>query len=352
MIFKDESEPWDGFLAPSPAAGIAIDPGEFRGKRVLITGAGGYIGSALARALSQFSLDRLVLLDHAEHGLYQLEQDLQETASAPAPIYVVGSVLYEALVRELFARNRFNVVFHAAALKHVPLMERNPLAAIETNVFGMRTVAAAAAQYEAERLLLLSTDKAVEPISILGASKRLAEMIVLANDSATRMTAVRLCNVLGSTGSVAPHFVRQIQRGEPVTVTHPEATRYFLSLRDTVQVLLAAATQAVAAKLVIPRLTLPTRITDLAQFLISERKNTVIYTQLRPGDKLHESMTSAQETVCPCADDTPLLIVDGPCVNAASLDDLLLRQREYLQRRDAQAAVLTLRQAVQQGSFL
>ena len=340
MTTSRKHEPWDGFLTPSPAPAIVIDPQVFAGKRVLITGAGGYIGSALARALGRLALDQLVLLDAAEFGLYQLEQDLQ------AAVYVVGSVCDEALVRELFALHRFDLVFHAAALKHVPLMESNPLAAVETNGMGADVIAKAAAEQNVERLVLLSTDKAVDPISIMGASKRLAELIALANASATTMVAVRLCNVLGSSGSVAPRFVEQIRRGAPVTVTHPQATRYFLSLEETVQLLLLAASTSTGTELVIPKLGSPTKIVDLARFLIDESKNEILYTQLRPGDKLHETMLSARENLRMETSAAALLTVASPSLHPVQLRGILARLRESLRLRDRHALLEALCEAV------
>ena len=341
---KVMTEPWDGFLPRAEAADAYIDTSALAGKRVLVTGAGGYIGSALARSLERLDLAHLVLLDIAEHGLYRLEQAFQQTSRSLPISYLIGSVCDEALVRELFAVQRIDVVFHAAALKHVPLMESNPLAAIETNVLGMHTVARAATEHNAERLILLSTDKAVDPISVMGASKRLAELIALASDAPGMVTAVRLCNVLGSSGSVAPQFVQQIRSGLAVTVTHPEATRYFLSLNQTVRLLLQAATFGNPAKLLVPRVGAQANIADLARFLIGTNKNKIVYTQLRPGDKLHESMTSSRESL---RDNTGSLIpVESPCLDAQRLHDVLARVGECLRKRDVPALLATIRDVV------
>jgi FlaA1/EpsC-like NDP-sugar epimerase len=208
----------------------------------------------------------------------------------------------------------------------------------------MHTVARAATEHNAERLILLSTDKAVDPISIMGASKRLAELIALASDAPTMITAVRFCNVLGSSGSVAPQFVQQVRSGLEVTVTHPEATRYFLSLDQTVRLLLLAATLARPAKLLIPRVGAPVNIADLARFLIGTNRNKIIYTQLRPGDKLHESMTSFRESLGTCTDS--LIAIESPGLDSRLLHDVLCRLRESLRRRDMQAALAAVREVV------
>ena len=337
---SEQEQPWDGFLAPLVFQnGQLLAPEAFAGKRILITGAGGFIGSALARALQTYALDRLVLLDIAEHGLSRFDQDPPDPQRKVNPALVVGSVCDERLVAAVFAAHRPHLVFHAAALKHVPLMEINPLAAVETNALGMHTMAKAAIAFGAERLVLLSTDKAVDPISIMGASKRLAELIVLANASATSMVAVRLCNVLGSTGSVAPHFLEQIARRVAVTVTHPDVTRYLLSIDDTVQLLLLAASAADDARLVIPRLGPPTRIADLARYLIDSTSKgeggaELVYTQLRRADKLHESMTSSLEFVRTCDQQSLLLTVESLAWSLCPLDETLRRVSESLQQRD------------------
>jgi FlaA1/EpsC-like NDP-sugar epimerase len=215
----------------------------------------------------------------------------------------------------------------------------------------MDTMAKAAAAFGVERLVLLSTDKAVDPISIMGASKRLAELLVLANTSATSMAAVRLCNVLGSAGSVAPRFVQQIAHKDAVTVTHPDATRYFLSIDDTVQLLLLAVSAVKDAKLVIPRLGPPARIGDLARYLIDrmargEDRAELVYTRLRRGDKLHESMTSSQETVRTRDEHALLLPVDSPSLQLSRLDEVLQRVRERVQQRDRAGLLEVLCDAV------
>ena len=276
-----------------------------RGKRVLITGAGGSIGSALAKVMALLDASELILLDAAELGLHQLSCDLQATTSPPASLrLVVGSVCDFALVSELFRRHQPHIVFHAAACKHVPLMEANPFTAASVNILGTEIVTHAASAFGAEQCILLSTDKAVEPASVMGATKRIAELISLTSAGSTRHKVLRMGNVLGSSGSVAPLFLDEISRGGPLTVAHPAATRYFLSTREAVQRLLATMTGETGSGLFVPNMGEPHRIIDLAQFLIAKEGKAavdvkVIFTGLRAGDKLSERLTSAHERLEP-----------------------------------------------------
>ena len=342
-------QPWDGFLMPKERASSLLETESFADRRILITGAGGYIGSAIARAISPAGPARLLLLDTAEHGLYSLQQHLTGSRYAPRCDFVVGSVCDDVLVRELFDLHRPEIVFHAAALKHVPLMESNPFAAAETNALGTLTIANAAARAGAKRFVLLSTDKAVDPVSIMGATKRIAERIVLADRSPTRMLAVRLGNVLGSSGSVAPLFAQQIARGGPVTVTHPEASRYFLSLAEAIRWLLLAASSEQRPGILVPAVDPPRRIDDLARFLIRVLAPAgppidIAYTGLRPGDKLHEHMTSPREIVF--GDAGQMQAIEGPDVPGLQLFNALDRVRAAVRQRDLQQLLGAIAQIV------
>ncbi len=280
---------WSGFLPDDPPA--AAIPEHLQGKRILITGAGGFLGSALARALAPAA--QLILVDQAEHGLYRLGRAL-----GSGPAYLVGSVAHPGFLRSAFAAHAPQIVFHAAAHKHVPLMEANPLAAAETNILGTEAVLAAA--HPAEHLVLLSTDKAVAPVGAMGATKLVAERLMLA----AGRSAVRLPNVLGSSGSVAPLFTGQIWKGGPVTVTHPDATRFFVSPKAAVRSLLAAT----APGLWIPQTGPARRIRELAEHMIARSGRAgvgVVYTGQRPGARRYATVSGPGAQVTP--GDGPLL---------------------------------------------
>ena len=300
-----KTQPWDGFVTDGVPALSAEELRFFAGKRVLITGAGGFIGSALARAFAGVSLDRLLLLDTAEYGLYRLEQHFEQVVPSFPVWPILGSVCDDRLLEEVFGRHTPQIVFHAAALKHVPLLETNAVAAAETNVLGTGAVVQAAERWGVERFLLLSTDKAVEPISVMGRTKWLAEQVAVAASKRakgeTAFRVIRLCNVLGSTGSVAPLFARQIAEGGPVTVTHPEATRYFISVCDAVRYLLRAVAGSEEGTILIPKAGPARTIRELAEYLISRAPagaegTRVAYTALRRADKLHEVFVGPGET--------------------------------------------------------
>ncbi len=279
-------------------------------KSILVTGAGGAIGAALAKAIASCAPSRLILLDASEHGLYEIDRDLRELDGSVEHVSTLGSVCDHGLMSALFDRYQPQIVFHAAAFKHVPLLEQNPFAAIANNVLATYLVAQAAISHRAEHLILVSTDKAVDPLSLMGASKRIAELILLTLQQgvATRMRAVRLGNVLGSKGSVVPLFLDQIDRSGPVTVTHPEARRYFMTIQDAVQALLSALSPEYTASTLVPKLGRQIRIADLALSLIQTRCKgdssvPIRFTALRPGDKMAETLLSSCESWMPGAED-------------------------------------------------
>lgn len=303
MTLKFENLRWDGLLQRPNARHEVADFGEFHtGKSVLVTGAGGSIGSALAQALFALGPRSLVLLDSSEQNLFSIHTQLSELPGTGRHEPILGSVADERCLGHIFERFKPEIIYHAAALKHVPLMEMNPFAAVQNNVFGTFTLAMTARRFRADRLVMISTDKAVNPHSIMGASKRLAELVLLTLGGAgTCMGSIRLGNVLGSEGSVVPLFLEQIDRGGPVTVTHPEVERYFLSMEETVSCILRAAVSGrLDSGICFPDMGEPIKIVDLARYLIEKASADCIsikYTGLRPGDKLHEEFVSDRENL-------------------------------------------------------
>lgn len=269
------------------------------GRVVLVTGAAGSIGSELCRQVAAFGPRRLLLLDNNESGLYDLAFDLETAPKAPPLVRIVGDVTNRNKVAAVFAAHRPQVVFHAAAYKHVPLMEEHPDEAVRVNALGTLIVAELACRYGAERLVFISTDKAVSPTSVMGATKRLGEMLIasLGSETGTLCTTVRFGNVLGSRGSVVPLFERQIAMGGPVTITDPGMMRYFMSIPEAVSLVIQAAAMTQGGDLFVLDMGEQIRIEDLAVRLIRLRglrpglDIPIHYTGIRPGEKLHEELT-------------------------------------------------------------
>ncbi len=340
-----ESLQWHTFLArpplppPSPQtlASLASKP-------LLITGAGGSIGSALALRLAALAPSRMVLLEASESHLFALQRAWAESCNAIPVDFTLGSTADSALLDEIFALHAPGIVFHAAAFKHVPLLEEQPLAAIANNIMGTHALVSAAAAHGA-RVVLLSTDKAVEPASILGATKRVAEQIVLAAGG----TVLRLGNVLASRDSVVEAFARQIAQGGPITVTDPAARRYFLTLDEAVNLLLAAAVEPRQSGLFAPALPAPHFIGDLARYMTRQlspsRTIPMEFTRLRPGDKETEHLWSSAENPLP-ADSSTLLSIHSPILASTTLHGEFTRLRGALDTRDLTAALDAVRALV------
>ncbi|NUP87375.1 MAG: polysaccharide biosynthesis protein [Burkholderiaceae bacterium] len=284
------------------------------GRTVLITGAGGSIGSELCRQLARFQPQRMVLLEASEFALYNIEQWFANTQTSIEIVPLTGDVKDPVRIEEIFARWTPQLVFHAAAYKHVPLMEvGNAWEAVRNNVLGTLQVASSAQRHGAERFVLISTDKAVNPTNVMGATKRLAEMVCEAlqrplgeapdtdaSAAATQFEIVRFGNVLGSTGSVIPKFAEQIARGGPVTVTHPDITRFFMSIPESAQLVLQASAMGHGGEVFVLDMGEPVRIADLARNMIrlsgySEDAIRIEYTGLRPGEKLYEELLADAE---------------------------------------------------------
>lgn len=276
----------------------------FTDRRVLLTGAGGSIGAALAKEICKQQPQTLLLLDHSECNLHQVDLDLHDISDGEARLAVLGDIGDETLLAELFEEHRPEIILHAAAYKHVPLMERSPIAAVRNNTLGTNLLARMARSYGVGTFVMVSTDKAVNPHSVMGASKRVAELTLLRWTSpGSPMRAVRLGNVLGSHGSVVPTFLQQIAEGGPLTVTHPEVSRYFLSLEEAVELLIMAVSLDGEDGIFIPNPGEPVRILDLARQLIKEAGTEhetqipIVITRLRPGDKMSEQFLGPCESV-------------------------------------------------------
>jgi FlaA1/EpsC-like NDP-sugar epimerase len=277
------------------------------GKRVLVTGAGGSIGSELARQIAAIGPAQLILFERYENSLYAVANDLVDRGAGSFIHPVIGDVTDRSRVADVFAEYRPHLVFHAAAHKHVPLMESSPCEAVKNNVGGTAVVVQAALQYDCERFVLISTDKAANPSSVMGASKRVAELVVQATASMssakTRCVTVRFGNVLGSNGSVIPRMLDQIRAGGPVTVTHPEIRRYFMLIPEAVQLVLHAAVLARHRETFVLDMGEQLKVLDVAKNLIRlsgfvpEQEIPIAYIGLRPGEKLVEELVGAGETL-------------------------------------------------------
>lgn len=280
------------------------------GKTVLVTGAGGSIGSELCRQVARYGPSRLVLYELSEFALYQIEQQLDELHPHLPLVRLMGDVKNLEHLRATFGAHRPHLIFHAAAFKHVPLMEEeNAWAALQNNTLGTWNAATAAAECGAERFVLISTDKAVNPTNVMGASKRAAEMVLshLATlGHSTIFSAVRFGNVLGSSGSVIPKFKEQIAKGGPVTVTHPDITRYFMTIAEAARLVLQAAALAQSGQVYVLDMGEAVRIVDLARSLIrlsghGEREIGIVFSGLRPGEKLYEELLADADQTLPTA---------------------------------------------------
>ena len=278
------------------------------GQTVLVTGAGGSIGSELCRQIARLGAARLVCVDVSEYAIYALEQELREAHPQLQGVYYTANVREAERLRAIFQRHAPSVAFHAAAYKHVPLMEQlNEVEALRTNVLGTLNAARVAGECGVRRFVMISTDKAVNPTNIMGASKRLAELVVqavAAENSGTQYVSVRFGNVLGSSGSVVPLFTSQIAKGGPVTVTHPDIVRYFMTIPEAAQLVLQAGLMGSSGQIFVLDMGEPVKILDLARMIIrlsgkTEEEIPITFSGLRPGEKLYEELLADDETTEP-----------------------------------------------------
>ncbi|MCU0607259.1 MAG: polysaccharide biosynthesis protein [Candidatus Edwardsbacteria bacterium] len=294
----------DDLLRRAPvSADLASISGYLRGRTVLITGAGGSIGSELCRQIAGYGPRSLVLVGRGENSIYEMDVELRRAFPGLRYALAIGDVTDRGRMERIFAAHRPDAVFHAAAHKHVPMMEHNPGEAVKNNVLGTRTVAELALRHRAGRFVMISTDKAVNPTSVMGATKRMAEEVVrgMGGRGRTKFIVVRFGNVLGSRGSVVPLFKRQIAQGGPVTVTHPEVERYFMTIPEAVQLVIQAGAMGRGGEVFVLDMGKPVRIVDLARDLIAlsglepDRDIRIEFTGLRPGEKLYEELFTAEE---------------------------------------------------------
>jgi len=272
-------------------------------KTILVTGAGGSIGSEICRQVSEFRPSRLILVGHGESSIYNIDMELRQKVSTDIEIIpIIADVQDRMRIFDIVSEYKPDVMYHAAAHKHVPLMEANPMEAVKNNIFGTKNVAEAADTFGVPYFVMVSTDKAVNPPNIMGATKRFAEMIVqnLAKDSETKFAAVRFGNVLGSRGSVVPLFKQQIAKGGPVTITDPEMTRYFMTIPEASRLVIQAGTLAAGGEVFVLDMGEPVKIVDLAKNLIklsgySEEEIGIEYSGIRPGEKLFEELLNENE---------------------------------------------------------
>ncbi|HEX6178749.1 MAG TPA: UDP-N-acetylglucosamine 4,6-dehydratase family protein, partial [Thermoanaerobaculia bacterium] len=315
----------------------------FKGKRVLVTGAGGTIGSELASQVLQFEPERLVLVERSEFLLYEVHKRL--TREAAYAMNAVASRLIDIqdrdIVRDLIDVEKPHIVLHAAAHKHVPLGEENPAEYVRNNTLATRSLGEIAAEAGVERFVLISTDKAINPTSVMGATKRAAEIVLLDLARLTNMkvTAVRFGNVIGSSGSVIPLFMEQIAAGGPVTVTHPDVTRYFIRVSEAVSLVLQAATLGGGGQVFMLDMGEPVKIAELAKDLIKLSNHTVddipiVFTGLRPGEKMFEEIRLEGESIKPTIH-PQIVVTEAPQPEADAVQQWIQQTTWFAGRNEA-----------------
>ncbi|MBU0674692.1 MAG: polysaccharide biosynthesis protein [Proteobacteria bacterium] len=328
---------------------------------ILVTGAGGSIGAELCRQILRFRPRQLILFDASEHNLYQVEMEILYEIGFTNYISVLGYLQEKGLIDEVIQRYKPDLVFHAAAYKHVPIVETNPWEAVKNNIIATRRIIEASVKHDVGRFILVSTDKAVRPTNVMGASKRMTEKIMQAychemkknsvGKPSTRFMAVRFGNVLGSSGSVIPLFKRQIELGGPVTVTDPDMTRYFMSIEEAAQLILQAVTMGEGGEIFILEMGTPVRIAQMARDLIRlcgkepDLEIEIKYIGLRPGEKLHEELITEGEGIVP-TNHEKIMVLRGNGCDLESLAEPLSRLEQFAREHNAIAIKSVLREMI------
>ncbi len=325
--------------------------GCLQGKRVLVTGAGGSIGSELCRQIALFNPASLLLVDSAESSLYAIGLELVHERGVDCAVQLLGNLQDKEWLEQILDIHKPQVIFHAAAYKHVPMMEAHPWEAVHNNVLATVHLLDMAVRKLVEQVLVVSTDKAVRPTNVMGATKRLTEKLMQAYcGRGVRLMAVRFGNVLGSSGSVVPLFRRQIERGGPVTVTHPEVMRYFMTVEEACQLILQAGAMGGGGEVFVLRMGQPVKIADMAADLIRLSGKEpgvdveIKFIGLRPGEKLYEELITADENVVPTGHEQ-IMVLTGEGANMETLQPILLQLEEAASRLDGEAIRELLRQA-------
>lgn len=298
-------------------------------KTILITGGAGSIGSEIVRQVSQFNPELIVVLDQAETPMYEIEMEMREKFPHISFKFVLADISCAERMEKIFQKYNFSMVYHAAAYKHVPLIEENPHEAILVNIAGTKNLSTMASKYKVNRFVMISTDKAVKPTNVMGASKRVAELFVQAlqncEGNTTKFITTRFGNVLGSNGSVIPHFKKQIEAGGPVTITHPDIVRYFMTIPEACELVLQAGTMGKGGEIFVFDMGEPVKIVDLARRMIKlsgfdpEIDIKIVYTGLRPGEKLYEELLSDNATTMPTHHEK-IMISKDPLMNFEEID--------------------------------
>jgi FlaA1/EpsC-like NDP-sugar epimerase len=331
------------------------------GRTVLVTGCGGSIGSELCRQVVKYQPDALVLVDASEANLFHIQMELQHESHFRKCHAILGHVQDRPLMASVFEKFRPHVVFHAAAYKHVPILEKNPWEAVTNNIVGSRMVMELAVAHNVDRFVLVSTDKAVRPTNVMGASKRIAELLLQSfQGNGTKFMAVRFGNVVGSSGSVVPLFRRQIEQGGPVTVTHPDVNRYFMTIPEAAQLIVQAGAMGQGGEIFILKMGTPVNIADMARDLIRlsgkepDKDIKIVFTGLREGEKLYEELITVGEGIVPTGHEKIMVLrsdgLPNGLKNAARLRDWLDAELRLLDdaahRHDSQAIKKKLQEIV------